>query len=670
VRPRVAWALAGATLVLVVLDAVVSAQAVSLTSETAVAVHGFPFVHGAVLGSSVMGALIIARYERHPIGWLLAIVGITSAVSLLTEAYAYWVQESGGPGSSSLGGVAAWISSLLGGQLSIAGLALMFLLAPNGHLLSHRWRYAVWVVGLGAALCFVATVTMDPTAFRLQIESEVYGPARSAMLSIGFLAISGGLVASVVSMVRRLRRSRGERRQQVALIALSAALIAAGIVCLFVVQALNGGQQTWLAGLPLFVAYFLLPILLAVAVLRYRLYDVEVIIDRTVVVVLGTAFAAIGYTTLVVLVSNVVDEQTGGFGLSLLATTLVALAFQPLRRRVAHLADRLAYGSRAQPYQELSDFSRRLDEAPTSETLLPLVAAVAGQAVAARRVAVTLDLPGAAVPPAVWGHADPDGTDTHVVTVGDGGVDLGRIEVALPRGRHLRGADARRLEALADQAAVGFRNIALEAQLAGHVAELDRTTREIADARVRIIEADDAVRRHLEAAISRDVLPHLVAVADELDDVSDRPDTGRIDALVETVTRALEALRELTQGVYPTQLERWGLEPALRALVARTGTRTTLAVDESVVGLRFSPRVETAVYLCCLEAARADPPPAAVELRVEGTTLVERITQIGPDRLELQGVEDRVNAVGGRLLVEDGCLALVVPIEARQPAGV
>ncbi len=79
----------------------------------------------------------------------------------------------------------------------------------------------------------------------------------------------------------RLRRSSGEQRQQLRLIALSAALIAVGIVCLFVVQALNGGEQSWLAGLPLFIAYFLLPILFATAVLRHQLYELDVIINRT-----------------------------------------------------------------------------------------------------------------------------------------------------------------------------------------------------------------------------------------------------------------------------------------------------------------------------------------------------------------------------------------------------
>ena len=95
---RVAWFLFAVTFLLVAADVAVSAQAVSLTSEIAVAVHGFPFVHGACLGSALMGALIVSRYDRHPIGWLLSAVGVLTAVSLLAEGYAYWVLESDGPG--------------------------------------------------------------------------------------------------------------------------------------------------------------------------------------------------------------------------------------------------------------------------------------------------------------------------------------------------------------------------------------------------------------------------------------------------------------------------------------------------------------------------------------------------------------------------------------------
>ena len=664
VLPRIAWALAGVTLVLVVVDAVVVAQSVALASETAVAVHGFPFLHGAVLGSSVMGALIISRYDRHPIGWLLDLVGTTTAVSLLTESYAYWVQEAGGPGSASLGGVSSWISALLGGQLAISGMALMFLLAPDGHFVSRRWRSAAFVTGFGTLLCLTAIASMNPASFRLQVHSEDVGPVRALMLTVGFLAISGGLVASVVSMLQRLRRSRGEQRQQLRLIALSAALIVVGIAFLLVVQLLNGGHQTWLAGVPLFAAYFFLPILFAVAVLRYRLYDLDVIINRTVVLAAATAFAAIGYTTLVVAIGKLVDRQTDRFWVSLLVTALVAVAFQPVRRRVVRLANRLAYGSRAQPYEELSEFSRRISETPSAGTLLPAVAAAAGEALAARRATATLSLPGAGAV-GTWGEDSPAATDTYAVPVGgDGdGTALGAIEVAIPRGRRLRTADERMLRALADQASVAFRNVALEAQLSGHVAELDRTTQELAGSRARVIEADDAVRRTLEAAISHDVLSHLVEVAEGLSRAraSEGVSAETVEELITSVNAALESLRELTRGVFPAQLARAGIEPALRSHLARGGLPTTLVVDPAVAGQRFPARVEAAVYACATRAAAAAPPPDSAELSADGADLVLTVRGVTAERADVQGIVDRVEAAGGCLVADGGVLVLRVP---------
>ena len=673
---RISWGMAGATLVLVVVDAVLTAQYRSLTSEGAVAVHGFPFVDGAVLGCAVMGAIVVSRYERHVIGWLLTLIGTTTAISLVTEAWAVWVIDEDGPGTRAVAGWAAWVSTLLGGQLAIAGLALLFLLAPDGRLLSRRWRYAVVVLALGELSCVTALLTIDPTTFQVSTTSDAVGALQSVLFSVGFLLITGVLIAALVSMLVRLHRSRGEARQQVRLIALAAAGMCVGLAVLAVVQGVNGGRQTWAASLPLFVSYLLLPILLAVAVLRYRLYDIEVIINRTVVLAVGTAFAAVGYTTLVVVVGKLVDRQTSGYWLSLSATALVALAFQPLRRRVVHLANRLAYGSRAQPYRELSDFSKRLGETPSPETLLPVVAAAAGQALSARRVTVRLDVPGAPTSTAVWERGSLTGLTSHIARVRTGGAALGSIEVEIPKGRHLRPSDRRLLEALADQAAVAFRNAALEIQLAGQVAELDRTARELGEARARIIEADDTVRRTLETAISREVLPHLVQVAGELAVVADAGDApaeaGRIAGLVAGVNAALESLRDLTRGVFPTQLERSGLGPALRSLVARSGLPTTLDVDPAVDGRRFSPRVEAALYFCCAEALRGDPGPATIDLAITGEELVLHIGGSGSGRVGVQGIVDRAAAVGGSLVVRDGGLTLEVPVglgDLPVPAG-
>jgi hypothetical protein len=666
--------LAAITVLLVVADVVVAAQAVSLTSETAVAVHGFPFVDGAAVGSALMGALIVSRYERHPIGWLLIAVGVLTAVSLLTEAWAFWVQQSDGPGPQSVGGVAAWVSQLCGGQVVVALIALMYLLAPDGHFASRRWRYVVLVPAIGTLMCLVGVFSMNPTTFDLINADQRYGVVRAVLVSVGFLLISLGLVLALVSMLGRLRGSTGEERQQLRLIALSAALATGGVVFLFIVQGINGGRQTWLSGLPLFVAFFFMPILFAVAALRYRLYDLDVIINRTVVVAAGTVFAAAGYITLVVVSGRLVEGRTG-LGLSLLATVVVALAFQPLRRMVVRLANRAAYGARAQPYEALADFNRLLAGAPDPDDLLPAVAEAAARAVSGRGARATLDIPGGPPASGTWGwwSSEHDAAQLHVVPVATEGRELGRVEVVLPRGRDLQPVDRRLLAALADQTAVAFGNTALAGALADRVAELDRTTRQLADSRLRLIAADDAGRRALEAAIARDVLPFLRTLPDEVHRartaVADGADPG-LDRLVDGTNAALEALRELTRGVFPSQLARAGLDPSLRSLFARAATGGELGVDLPA-GRRYARRTEAAVYSCCVEALQAGGGPMSVDLRGTAGELVLRIT--GPhDGMDLLGIADRVEVVGGQLTAEPGHLLLRVPVAepAREAASV
>ena len=657
---QAARTLAWLTAVLVVVDVVVSAQAVQLTSETAVAVHGFPFIHGAVLGSAVMGALIVSRYDRHPVGWLLSAVGAFGAVSLVTEAYAYWVQESDGPGSASLGGVAAWVSTLFGGQIIIAAIALMFLLAPDGHLLSRRWRYAAWVTAFGALLCMVAVLSTPPATFRLVTGEEGMGPGRQLALTVGFLSISAGLALSVVSMLVRLHRSHGEQRQQLRLIALAAALPTFGVLCMLVVQLLNGGHQTWAAALPLFVSFFLMPILFAVAILRHRLYELEVIINRTVVVFAGIAFAAVGYTALVVSLGRLVEDSGRGFWLSLLTTAVVALAFQPLRRSVVRLANRVAYGQRAQPYGALAEFSRRLADAPPPGTLMTAVAETAARAVSASGAVASLDVPGGEPLRGAWGRAGavPD----HTVEVRLDDRVLGTIGVTFPPGRDLGEADLALLEAVAQQAAMAFRNTVLASQLAARVDELAHTTRELAESRLRLVEADDAARRGLEAAIARDLLPLIADLPSRISEVRASVAAGGaasgIEPLVADTNTALGTLRDLSRGVFPAQLARTGLEPALRSMLTRSPGAPTLTID-GVAGRRFSPRVEAALYFCCREAARSGEAVSSLRLGIDGAVVRLRIDGIAPSGLDLPAITDRIGAAGGSVTVQGGDVLLV-----------
>jgi hypothetical protein len=664
VLARLAWSLVVLAGVLVAVDVVVSAQAVSLTSEVAIAVHGFPFVHGAAVGCTLMGAAIVSHYERHPIGWLLSAVGILTAVSLLTEGYAYWVQESDGPGSATLASVSAWVAQLCGGQVVVTLIALMYLVAPDGHLLSPRWRWAAYVPATGALLCLAAILTVDPTEFDLVGADARFGAVRVAMLSVGFLLITVGVLLGLASMVRRLALSAGEERQQLRPIALAAALAAVGLAFLFVGQALHDGMPTWVSGVPLAVAFFLMPILFAVAVLRYRLYDLDVIINRAVVVAAAAGFAAVGYTVLVVLAGRQVEGRTGALWLSLLATALVALAFQPLRRGVVRLANRAAYGERAQPYEALADFSRRLSEAPDPDALLPAVAEAAGRAVSGRGAQARLEVPGSEPVTGTWGWWAQPGDSAHVVPVRSGDRQLGEIAVALPRGRHLRPSDLRLLEALADQTAVAFRNTSLAGSLADRVVELASTTAQLAASRRRLVAADVAGRRSLEAAIARDVLPFMGDLSAEIRRARTAVAAGEpadLERLVDGTNEALEALRELTRGVYPTQLARAGLEPVLRSLVARSAVVGSFSAD-GVAGRRFPLPVERAVWSCCVEVVRvAGPDPVTLELEAAPEALVVRVR--GPlGDLDPDVVTDRVAVVDGALRLGDDLLELTVPV--------
>ena len=668
-RARLAWALAGLTTLLVVADGVIIAQYLPLLSEEAVVVLGFPFIPGAVLGCSVMGALIIARDRRHVVGWLLNITGAVGALSITLEGYATWVMGHQGPGSAVTASWAAWLSTLVGGQIALMAIAFIFFLVPDGHLISPRWRFVVAVPALGGLLCLLAIGTLDPRAYSMDGPFARPESWNAVVFQRGFLLIAVGLLTSLVSLVVRLVRSQGEQRRQLRLITLSAGCVCLGLVWSEVGGERNGGQ-TWATMLPLFTSYLLMPVLFAVAVLRYRLYDVEVFINRTLMVAAGTAFAAVGYTALVVGAGEVAGRASDQLWFSLAATMVVALAFQPARRVLLRLTQRLAFGSRAQPYEALSDFSARLAQLPSPESLLATVSEAAGSAVGARRVTARLHPPVPDTAVGEWGATPSPGEPEHEVYVHARGAVIGRIGVTMPKGHPLRTSDRHLLEVLAEQAGVAFRNAAMKAELTRHVAALARTTEDLDRSRTRIVEADDTVRRDLSSAIARQVLPHLRAVEDQLGHRR-LPDTGEVtapvlEAMVGQVNTALAALRELTRGVYPMQLSRLGLEPALEALLLRSGGGAELHVEASAAGRRFSSRVEAAVYFCCTQAVTAAADIRWVGLRVDSDVLVHTVDGVRAPDMDVTAVEDRAGAAGGSIEVSDDVLTLRFPANADE----
>ncbi len=667
-----ARAVLGLTVLAAVLDTLFTAAHRSLLSEATWADHGWPLAPLAGIGCALMGALIVSRHPRHPLGWLLSVASLLS-VTLAAEAYSVWVLDGSGPGTSLWGHVVAWAAPLLGWP-AFTALIFVFLLSPDGRLPSPRWRWAAWVTVIGLCLHTLGTLTLNPADFEVGQRSGDRGVSEP-LLAVGVVLVAAGLVASAVSIAWRLRTAEGDLRRQLLWIASSAAFLAFGVVVILVVPMVQGEEGTWLAGLPLKLAQLAVPLCVAVAVLRHRLVQIDLIVNRALVLALATGLVAVGYVVVVVVAGVAVGQGTTGFWPSLLATALVALAFQPIRRGVVRVADRLSFGAAAAPYEALADFSRRVGDSPDPRDLLPAVAEAAGQAVAAGRVVVLLHVDSGPDQRAVWPPTDRGrllASPTELAVV-DRTERLGTITVEMPAGHPLRVREHRLLADLAHQAGMAFRSARLAAELSGQVARLGLQTDELAESRRRLITAADAERSRLERAIAREVLLHLQPLPDQLHELaSARPGAARpldpasLEPLVESLSTALEALREITRGVFPAQLVRSGLPMALRSLLARTGSGRRLVVDDLAEGRRFDARVEAATYFCVVEAVRDLGAPVVVVLDAQADQL--RLSVSGTDRggLPLDEMRDRVEAVGGSVkIAQDGGRAV---IEVRAPA--
>ena len=657
---RIAWLAAGMSAILAVVDTALVVASYPPLSVKSTGIHGWPLVNIAAMGSAVLGAVILGAHPRHPIGWILNFVGLTTSISLAAESYAIWVLQYDGPGSSAQAHLSGWIAAILGGPLALACLTGAFLLVPSGTYLSRRWSWVGRATGAAYGSYALGLVLVGPSGINRNGDTIDAGPVARVLLSCGVVLIMLMLLASIAAMLLRLRGSTGAARQQLRVVTAGAAGVGLALVVLIIGQSLNGGRQSWWTSVPLYVSYVLLVVSIAVAVLRYRLYEVEVIVSRAVVLAIATAFVAIGYVGLVVTLGRNVEDRTGGgFWLSLLATVVVALAFQPLRRRVLRVADRLAYGHRAAPYDALADFSRRIGRSPATGELLPTIAAAAGEAVHAQRAVVQLDGEGDAGLTATWpaatsgpGADAPDGGV--VVPIEDASGLLGSIILTLPPGRNVRPLERRLLSDIAEQAALALRNIRLELELAARVHQLDRHTRELTASRNRIIGAADTERRRLESSIAVLVLPTMLRLRTDVA----RSATGgaraeRIEECLELATEALESLRELTRGIYPTILTRSGLGSALSSHAARMGRAYAVRIESDAAGARFPAHVEASAYYCCVEMLEHEAGQTILSLSDDGRELVLSIQGVSLDALNRLAIIDRVEACGGVLIVPD-----------------
>jgi len=613
----------------------------------------------ANLAVPVVGFVLASRRPANRVGWLFLVAALVLGLGGFLSAYGLHALVAA-PGSLPAGRAAAWFAYWIW-VIPLAMLAFVFLLFPAGRLRSRRWRPAAWFVG-GAFALIGVDLLVNATRFW----SEPFSPASQAwdplVLAPVLILMPAALVVSVVAVVVRFARSAGEERLQLKWFAAAAVLVVATFIAsIFVNSVVMNVLQN--------VAFLCLWVAIGVAVLKYRLYEIDVVISKAVLYGSLAVFITAVYAGLVVGMGTLAGGRDSPL-LAALAAAVVAVAFQPARQWAGRLANRVVYGRRATPYQVLSDFARRIGGAYSHEDVLPQMAQIVAAGTGAEQVVVWLRVddqlhPVASAggsPPAVPPSADGLSVDGQAMSVLPGadmsvpvvhrGDLLGAISVRMPKGEPLRPAGQQLVADVASQAGLVLSNVSLVEDL--------RASRE------RLVTAQDEARRRLERNLHDGAQQDLVALRIKArlgTTVECLPEAKEIfGELQADAAGALENLRDLARGIYPPLLADLGLAAALNAQAGKSALPVAVAAEG--IG-RFGQDTEAAVYFCCLEALQntakyAHASQARIALQSQRGTLWFTVSDDGagydtrrtPLGSGQRNMADRLAALGGRLEVQ------------------
>jgi signal transduction histidine kinase len=436
------------------------------------------------------------------------------------------------------------------------------------------------------------------------------------------------------------------------------------------------GRETAIVAFRVFrVVFVIVPIALFAALLRFRLWEIDRVMNRTLVYGVLGAVITLTYLALVVGLGTLIGAgRRLDLFLSIAVTALLAAVFQPLRERARKLANRLVYGQRATPYEVLADLTERIGNSVATEQLIPQMARAVGEGTGAKSAEVWLRMEGGLVLSASWpGNGEPSkamlpaeagrlpefaGADQAVAVTHQGEL-LGAITVTKSLGQTLTPVEERLLQDVAAQAGLVLRNAQLTADLQTRLQQLE-------ESRQRIVTAQDSERRRIERDLHDGAQQNLVALSMKLGlarELSER-DPAKAQALLQELQadtgEALQTLRDLARGIFPPVLADKGLLPALEAHARRCAVE--VKIEAGAVN-RYPSEVEAAVYFCCLEAIQNAIKHARGPVTISIEEAAERLTfEIGdggpgfdPGTRErgtgLQNMSDRMAAVGGRLVI-------------------
>jgi len=504
----------------------------------------WPFNVGVAVGFSLAGFAIVRRQPSNLIAWAFLSGAIGNGLAGFGAGYAAYdllLGQSSLPGADLLAGFVFW--AWLPTPASIAFTLALF---PDGRPLTPRWRPVLYVLGAGFVLWALGAAT---SPFAVQnaphwaqgLRNPLALPFAPVLVQVGNVIALAGAAAAAVSMLLRFRRSRGEERQQLKWLALAVVPLLATFVSF---------GNVWVSAIA--VAIFVVPI--ALAILKYRLYDLDLVINRALVYAALSAVVVVVYVAVADAAGLLASGQRPNL-VSVVATVAAVLLVLPLRQRTQRLVDRLVYGQRREPLSVVSALARRLEAAGRSDELLHGVVVELADALRLGGLEVRL-ADGQVV--SSEGLTGAGAVRTALIYQG---LTIGELAATARRGENLSPRDMRFLQDLAPQVAVALHSLQL--------------TFDLQRSRERLVLVQEEERRRIRRDLHDGLGPTLTAVAFQADaahNILGRDPAAAAKLLKELraeVSSAISEIRRLVYGLRPPALDEVGLVEALRQHAGR-----------------------------------------------------------------------------------------------------
>ncbi len=633
--PRIAWLLCGLTFALLAISAVLGVLNGTRAGDLAFLV--------SVISCAVVGGMVVSHRPDNPVGWFFLVSALSFTTTMFATEYAKYGLLTE-PGSLPLARAMVWPATWLWAPGAVLILVFVPLYFPDGRLVSRRWRpvalFAVFFTVLVAALSALEPGEIEDSGLVNPLGMELPQPVAAVFDAVILPLWLGLLFVSAASLVIRFRRSGREERQQIKWLAFAAVLIPVWFL-------VNSPVQRVFPNLFLVMDALALagvPIAAGIAILRHRLYDIDLIINRTLVYGALTA----GVVGLYVLVVGYLGAllRTDDLLISLIATGVVAVLFAPLRDRLQRVVNHLLYGERDDPYAALSRLGQRLEATLTPEAVLPTVVRTVKEALRLPYAAVEIRRNGSFEVAAETGG--PVG-NTASLPLLYGGEPVGRLVLGRRAGEaDFTPADRRLLEDLARQVGAAVHATRLTEEALRLSADLQRS-------RERLVTAREEERRRLRRDLHDGLGPQLASLTMKAEAARDLLESAPEHSgalLQEITTQAQEAVtdvRRLVYGLRPPALDDLGLLGALRTQAAHgdhNGLGVTIEAPDELPPLPAA--VEVAAYRIVQEALTNAARHAGAQSCTVRIALDERANAL---RLEVtddgRGIpEDRSAGVG------------------------